>query len=61
MRWAKRYETPKVNAYTVRMNESLDILEFKEMTEEWLDFIIDCRHYDNPQNILNAYLYGEVE
>lgn len=22
----------------------LKILEFKDMTEEWLDFIIDCRH-----------------
>lgn len=30
--------------YTVRMNTRLKILEFKEMTEEWLDFIIDCRH-----------------
>lgn len=26
------------------MEESLNILEFKEMTEEWLDFIINCRH-----------------
>jgi len=26
------------------MDTSLKILEFKEMTEEWLDFIIDCRH-----------------
>lgn len=26
------------------MDESLDIMEFKEMTEEWLDFIINCRH-----------------
>lgn len=43
-RWARRYSTPKVNIYTVRMNESLRILEFKEMTEEWLDFIINCRH-----------------
>ena len=42
-RWARRYDTPKVNVYTVRMEESLNILEFKEMTEEWLDFIIDCR------------------
>lgn len=43
-RWARRYDTPKVNVYTVRMEESLNILEFKEMTEEWLDFIINCRH-----------------
>lgn len=43
-RWAKRYEGGVVNAYTVRMDTNLKILEFKDMTEEWLDFIIDCRH-----------------
>lgn len=43
-RWARRYDTPMLNTYTVRMNTSLRILEFKEMTEKWLDFIIQCRH-----------------
>ena len=43
-RWARRYDTPTVCTYTVRMDTDLDILEFKEMTEEWLDFIIACRH-----------------
>lgn len=43
-RWAKRYNTPMVNLYTVRMDTNLKILEFREMTEEWLDFIIGCRH-----------------
>lgn len=43
-RWAKRYDTPMVSIYTVRLSTNLNILEFKEMTEEWLDFIIDCRH-----------------
>lgn len=43
-RWAKRYSTPTVSTYTVRLNTSLKILEFKEMTEEWLDFIINCRN-----------------
>ena len=43
-RWAKRYDKGIVNVYTVRMDDGLKILEFKEMTEEWLDFIIDCRH-----------------
>ncbi len=43
-RWAKRYDTPTVSTYTVRMDASLKILEFKNMTEEWLDFIINCRH-----------------
>lgn len=43
-RWARRYDVGVVNTYTVRMNNNLNILEFREMTEEWLDFIIACRH-----------------
>ncbi|MDR2833583.1 MAG: DUF3990 domain-containing protein, partial [Streptococcaceae bacterium] len=44
IRWARRYDTPVISTYTVRMNSKLKILEFKDMTEEWLGFIIDCRH-----------------
>lgn len=43
-RWAKRYDTPIINIYTVRLDTSLKILEFKDLTEDWLDFIIACRH-----------------
>ena len=43
VKWSKRYKTPTVSTYTVRLNQNLNILEFKEMTEEWLDFIIACR------------------
>lgn len=43
-RWARRYDTSVVNTYTVRINTDLRILEFKDMTEEWLDFIINCRN-----------------
>lgn len=43
-RWAKRYDRPVVSVYTVRMNTGLNILEFREMTNAWLDFIIDCRN-----------------
>ena len=42
-RWARRYDTKVVSIYDVRLNEKLNIKEFKDMTEEWLDFIIDCR------------------
>ena len=38
-RWARRFDTPVVNVYSLLINEKLDILEFKEMTDEWLDFI----------------------
>lgn len=71
-RWAKRYKTPIVNTYEVLIDNSLNILEFKEMTEEWLDFIVDCRngkehHYDivigamaNDQiyNFISDYIDG---
>lgn len=43
-RWAKRYETPLINVYEYKPNQSLNVLHFTEMTEAWLDFIIDCRN-----------------
>ena len=42
-RWARRYDTPTVNLYSSLIDEKLDILEFKTMTDAWLDFIIACR------------------
>ena len=42
-RWAKRYDTKIVSIYDVRLNSKLRIKEFREMTDEWLDFIINCR------------------
>lgn len=42
-KWAKKYETPVINMYEYNENEKLNIKEFTVMTEEWLDFIINCR------------------
>ena len=42
-RWAKRYETKVISIYDVRINNNLNIKEFTEMSEDWLDFIVDCR------------------
>ena len=42
-RWSRRYNTKIVSVYDVNMNFNLNIKEFKEMTEEWLDFIITCQ------------------
>lgn len=42
-RWAKRYETKIVSIYDVRLNSDLNIKEFPQMNDEWLDFIIHCR------------------
>jgi hypothetical protein len=48
VRWAKRYDTPIVSKYQYKIDEAnqkkLVILQFNEMTEEWLDFIVQCRN-----------------
>ncbi len=48
-RWTKRYDTKILNTYTVTLSSNLNILEFTEMTEEWLDFIVQCRN-NQPHN-----------
>lgn len=43
-RWATRFDGKGVvNEYVYTPNSSLNTLRFDEMTEEWLDFIVDCR------------------
>lgn len=42
-KWAKKYETPVINLYEYNENSNLKIKNFTLMTEEWLDFIINCR------------------
>ena len=42
-RGARRYNTKIVSLYDVRLSSDLKVLEFNEMTEEWLDFIVACR------------------
>ena len=37
-RWARRYDVGIVSIYEVRLNMALKIKEFKDMTDEWLDF-----------------------
>ena len=66
-RWAKRYNTPVVNTYTVRLDSRLDILEFGEMTDEWLDFIVASRRgisheYDIVEGpMANDTIYNYVQ
>ncbi|MEE0463063.1 DUF3990 domain-containing protein [Blautia hydrogenotrophica] len=44
-RWAARYgEKGYLNKYEYVPDDRLSCLVFDEMTEEWLDFIVACRH-----------------
>lgn len=42
-KWALKYDTPVINKYEYNEDSNLKIKEFTIMTEEWLDFIINCR------------------
>ena len=42
-RWATRYGDGYINKYEYVPSSTLNCLYFEEMTEEWLDFILDCR------------------
>lgn len=43
-KWARKYDTSFINIYEYHENSNLKIKEFTLMTEEWLDFIINCRN-----------------
>ena len=73
-RWARRYDVGIVSIYEVRLNMALKIKEFKDMTDEWLDFIAACRNgvphdYDVVEgpmaddtifNYVQSFLDGEI-
>ena len=42
-KWALKYDTPVINKYEYNEDSNLKIKEFTIMTEECLDFIINCR------------------
>ena len=43
-RWAMRKETPTISIYEYTPDKTLSICDFKSMTDEWLNFIVDCRN-----------------
>ena len=43
-KWARKYNTPVINKYEYNEDSNLKIKNFILMTEEWLDFIINCRN-----------------
>lgn len=44
VRWANRGEgSPVINSYIYTPDNTLPVLKFESMTDEWLDFIAACR------------------
>lgn len=75
IRWANRGKgEPIVNQYRYEPDDSLSILKFDGMCDEWLDFIADCRSgklhkYDIVEgpmaddtiwNYVNDFLRGDI-
>lgn len=75
VRWANRGEgEPVINCYTYKQDNSLSILKFDSMTDEWLDFIARCRNgkthqydivegpmaNDTVWNYVNDFLSGRI-
>jgi len=48
-KWAKRFDTPVVSIYEYMPPTPGGLLKFDTMTDEWLDFIVDCRN-GKPHN-----------
>lgn len=75
VRWATRFTgTGVLNEYHFAPHESLSVLRFPRMSEEWLDFVIACRNgvshpYDMVEgpmaddqifNYVQNYLDGKI-
>lgn len=75
VRWANRGKgSPIINYYEYNVNTKLNILSFEKMTDEWLDFIAECRSgklhsYDIVEgpmaddtvwNFVNDFMSGEM-
>lgn len=75
IRWANRSnDTPIINSYYYNPDDSLNILRFGQMTDEWLDFVAHCRNrethrYDIVEgpmaddtiwNYVNNFISGKI-
>lgn len=74
VRWAQRNLTSIVSYYKYIPDSKLDILEFKNATDDWLDFVIACRSGvahshdivigpmadDQIYNYINDFLEGNI-
>lgn len=42
-KWSSRFNTPIVNVYEIKNFETLNIKRFDDYTDEWLEFVMNCR------------------
>ena len=73
-KWSKKFEIGVVNIYEYNESNSLNVKEFPEMSDEWLDFVVSCRmgashNYDivigpmaddQVYNYVSDFMYGVI-
>lgn len=45
-KWASKFNTSIVNVYELKNIDSLNVKEFNDYCDEWLDFVVNCRNGD---------------
>lgn len=76
IRWANRSDgTPIINSYDYEPDNSLNILRFDQLTDEWLDFVAHCRSRETHRhdivegpmandtiwNYVNDFISGKIK
>lgn len=41
---ASKFSTPTINIYKLKSFEELDVKSFEDYTDEWLEFVVQCRN-----------------
>lgn len=73
-KWCKKFKTKIVNVYEVKDMESLNVKEFTDYDDEWLEFVVNCRSGkthdydvvigpmadDTIYDYIEAYIQGEM-
>lgn len=61
IRGAIRFGEGFVNIYDYKLDNNLNILSFDNMTEEWLDFVVDCRNgIDHNYDIVEGPVADDI-
>lgn len=42
-KWASKFNTSMINVYELREIEALNIKKFEDYSDEWLEFVVNCR------------------
>ena len=58
-RWARRYDTKIVSIYDVRLNQDLNIKEFREIAHDY-DIVIGAMADDQIYNYISDYMDGTI-